>query len=227
MAGFAWRLVNGSAVTDFSDGLVVQGGRPGLLRLLVCRAVRRAVSPGAFGLLGPLAAACTSEAIRRDTGIISWLYWPNLVTIEGRAVARASLSHKVRGVQTIFDISVDCFAGEAPDFSRGLRGTSIRDALGVEIDVALLRDRILHSLDWYFAEWERGMQRKLVDRIQPTISWLGGQVEVLMLDGRLLRGTAKGLDDDGSLMLEERDGRGVQHARTIHPIGVEFVRPVK
>jgi len=93
--------------------------------------------------------------------------------------------------------------------------------------MALLRDKILHALDWYFAEWERGMQRKLVDRIQPTISWLGGEVEVRMLDGRVLLGTAKGLDDYGSLLLEQRDRSGKPEARTIHPVGVEVVKAAK
>jgi len=220
-------VLEGSDVTDFSDGLVVQGGSRGLLRLLACRSVRRAISPRAFSLLGPIAAACASEGIRRDTGIISWLSWPDLVTIDGRAVAKASLSHQGTGLQAVFDISVNCFGGEAPLLSRGLRGTSILDALGVEIDMALLRDKILHALDWYFAEWERGMQRKLVDRIQPTISWLGGEVEVRMLDGRVLLGTAKGLDDYGSLLLEQRDRSGKPEARTIHPVGVEVVKAAK
>jgi biotin-(acetyl-CoA carboxylase) ligase len=227
LAEFGWRVINGLDVTDFSDGLVVEAGSRGLLRLLACRSVRRAISPRAFSLLGPLAAACASEGVRRDTGIISWLQWPNLVTIEGRAVAKASLSHQGTGLQAVFDISVNCFATEEPAFSRGLQGTSILDALGVEIDTSLLRDKILHALDWYFAEWERGMQRKLVDRIQPTISWLGGEVEVRMLDGRLLRGVAKGLDDNGSLLLDQGVRSGKPEARTIHPVGVELVVAVK
>ena len=87
-----WRVRRGSAVQELlCTGLVVQGEGPGMLDLSVCRLASGRSLEG-FGLLGPLAAACTSEGIRRDTGIVSWLHWPNLVTIDGRVVAKTSLS---------------------------------------------------------------------------------------------------------------------------------------
>ncbi len=99
--------------------------------------------------------------------------------------------------------------------------TSIREELGVEIDIDLLRDKILHALNWYFAEWERGMYRKLAERMQPAIAWMGGMVEVSTSDGRVMKGRAKGLDDAGSLLLEQRG-----KTRAVAPEGVELVRAV-
>lgn|GEM_PF-1952818 len=232
MAEFGWRVRRGLAPMSFSDGLVVQGGPRGLLRLSACRAAGRPVTPGAFGLLGPLAAACTSEGIRRDTGIISWLHWPDLVTIDGRVVAKTSLSVTPPAgpgakAQVVFGVSVNCFASRPPSFPSELRATSILDALGVEIDLDLLRDKVLHALDWYFAEWERGMQRKLVDRIRPTIAWVGREIEVRTVDSRVLKGTAEGLDDEGSLLLRRRDGKGSKETVTLSPESVELVRAVK
>ena len=195
-----------------------------MLDLSVCLLFTSQRDPRGAGLLGPLAAACASEGIRRDTGIISWLHWPNLVTIDGRVVAKASLSlaapQEPHGkAQAVFGVSVNCFASTPPSFPSGLPSTSILDVLGVEIDADLLRDKVLHAMDWYFAEWERGMHRKLVDRIEPTVPWLGRDVKVRTVDGKVLAGMAKGLDDDGSLLLE-RGGR----TRAIRPEGVELVR---
>jgi biotin-(acetyl-CoA carboxylase) ligase len=221
MSNFDWTVRRGSGVRRFSDGLVVQGGSAGLLRLWVCRGLS-AGAPGAFGLLGPLAAACTSEGIRRDTGIISWLHWPDLVTIDGRVVARTSLSLEQPSrpgakAHAVFEVSVNCFADGAP-FPMGLPRTSIAQVLGVEIDVVLLREKVLHALDWYLAEWERGMLWKLVERIQPTISWLGQDVEVKTSDGAPLKGTALRMEEDGSLVLQGRA------THTIAPELVEVVR---
>ncbi len=226
MADFGWRLRRGSAVRRFSDGLVVQGGPRGFLHFLACRAANRPASPAAFALLGPLGAACASEGIRRDTGIISWLHWPNLVTVDGRVVAKASLSSPGAGLQAIFDISVDCFSGGGCAFPSGLPTSSILAVLGAEIDENLLRDKILHALDWYFAEWERGMYSKLVARIQPTISWLGCEVDVTMADGRVFEGKARALDDHGSLLLEQISERRSRRTLAIPPADVALVRPV-
>ena len=204
-----WRVRRRSAVRRFSDRLVVQGRRAGLLDLSVCLLATSQGDPRRLGLLGTLAAACTSEGIRRDTGIISWLHWPYLVTIDGRVVATTSRSLAApQGpdgkAKVVLRICVNCSAGSPGEFPSALPSTSILEALGVEIDVDLLRDKVLHALDWYFAEWERGMHRKLVERIEPTISWLGGDVNVRTTDAKVIVGRAKGLDDEGSLLLERR-----------------------
>jgi len=227
LADFHWRVRRASTVGRFSDGLVVQSGTRGLLQLSVCRASARRVASGDFGLLGPLVAACASEGIRRDTGVISWLHWPNLVTIDGRVVAMTSLSltpplEPGSKARVVFGVLVNCSAGRPPSFPSGLPAVSILEALGVEIGVGLLRDKILHALDWYFAEWERGMHRKLVERMEPTISWLGSDVLVRTTDARVLAGRAEGLDDQGSLRLERKAG-----TLTVPAASVELVTAVK
>jgi biotin-(acetyl-CoA carboxylase) ligase len=110
-----------------------------------------------------------------------------------------------------------------------LTPTSIREELGVEIDMRLLRDKILHALTWYQAEWERGMYRKLVERIQPTIPWLGRKVRVETRSHDVLVGRAERLDDTGSLVLAgvERPRRDLGDngpTETLSPGDVELVR---
>jgi biotin-(acetyl-CoA carboxylase) ligase len=224
-----WRVRKASAVRGFSDRLVVQGVRSGMLDLSVCLLASGGAVRERLGLLRPLVAACTSEGIRRDTGIVSWLHWPDLVTIDGRVVAKTSISIAARPgldgkAQVTLSISVNCFAGRRGDFHSALPSTSILDVLGVEIDLDLLRDKALHALNWYYAEWERGMQLKLAKRMQPTISWLGSRVEVRTAGGPALRGRAKAMDDLGSLLLEQDAGR---KTLVIRPETVELVRTVK
>ena len=219
-----WRVRKGSAARRFSDRLVVQGGRPGILELSVFLLASKS-TPGGLGVFRLLAAACASEGIRRDTGIVSWLHWPNLVTIDGRVVAKASLSlaapDAAGKTQVTIGVSVNCSAVDPSDFPTALPSTSILEALGVEIDVDLLRDKILHALYWYDAEWEGGMHRNLVERMRPTIAWLGQNVEVKTASGRSVRGRARELDDLGSLLLEQR-----RKTRSLPPESVELVREV-
>jgi len=229
VAGADWRIREGRSVARFSDRLVVQGRRVGLLDLSVCLLAGDGVSSGSLNLLRPLFAASVSEGIRRDTGIISWLNWPDLVTIDNRVVARTSLSlasHQEPGrvAKIVARILVDCFASRSIGFPLApLPSTSILKSLGVEIDVDLLRDKVLHALNWYHAEWERGMCKKLVERISPTIVWLGRDVEVRLADGSALRGRATSLDDHGSLLLRLKPEGKRSTTLTIRPETVDFV----
>jgi biotin-(acetyl-CoA carboxylase) ligase len=225
-----WRVRKGPSLRRFSDRLVVQGRRAGLLDLSVCLLAGGQTSHGMLGLLGPLAAASTSEGIRRDTGIVSWLHWPNLVTIDDRVVAKTSFSHaELPGsggkTQVVMSVSVNCFSPYGPaGFPSALPSTSILQVLGVEIDVALLRDKVLHAVNWYYSEWERGMHRKITERMLPTIAWLGRDVEVSVAKGPPMRGRAKGLDDFGSLLLEREGRKGGKTTSAIPPESVEFVQ---
>jgi BirA family biotin operon repressor/biotin-[acetyl-CoA-carboxylase] ligase len=228
-----WRVRKGSSVPTFSDRLVVQGGGAGLLDLSVCLSADGREESGRLGLLRPLVAASTSEGIRRDTGVVSWLHWPDLVTIGDRVVATTSLSPAPRSESNektgaVARISVNCFAPRPSEFSAvSMPSTSIRKVLGVEIDVDLLRDKVLHALNWYHAEWQRGMSQKLIERMRPTIACLGREVEVSLAGGRVMKGRASGLDDEGSLMLEQKRARARTTSLRLRSESVNLVRVVR
>lgn len=214
-----------------SDRVVLQGKRRGLLDLSVCLSAGPADVPGGLDLLGSLLAAATSEGIRRDTGIISWLHWPNLVTMDDRVVAKASISPRQASGPNrrlvVARILVDCFASSSYKLTLAeLPSISILEALGVEIDMDIMREKVLHAVNWYHAEWERGMNVKLVQRVRPTVHWLGRKVELVAPGGSRLSGRAKGLDDFGSLLLETKDSRGRLSTRVVAPGTVDFVRVV-
>ena len=183
-------------------------------------------APKNLTLLGPVTVAAVSEAIRKDTGIVSWVHWPDLVTIDGKAVGRALVSPSRSALAVVIGATVNCScpASEVA-FSPTIPSTSILGELGVEIDVDLLREKVLEAIDWYSAEWERGAHGKLVSRIEPSIPWMGATVRVAMAKGARLEGRAAALDESGSLLLE---GAGVQTwSATLSPSEVECVLPVR
>lgn len=227
-----WRVERRPRAERFFEGLVLQGELRGMLDLRAFRTAGDWPPQGAFRLLGPLVAACTSEGIRRDTGVVSWLHWPNLVTIDDKVVAETSVevvppARSRLQARVVLSTSVNCFAADGARPKARSHETSIKEALGVEIDIDLLRDRILQALDWYYDEWARGKHRKLVERIQPTIAWLGREVEVTGPHGSVIRGRAKGLDDFGSLVLDTQDGQGRRASATLDPGSAALVREVR
>jgi len=226
----SWRISSGHSTKSLADRLVLDRSGGGILDLRVQLLVREAVPDRRFDLLRLVVAACTSEGIRRDTGIVSWLHWPDLVTIDDRVVARTTLALTAppqhdRRARIAMGIAVRCFPNRLPAFAPPLPSTSIEGVLGVKIDLALLRDKILHAVDWYHAEWERGMDEKLAERIRPTIPWIGQEVEATLPGLPPARGLAKGLDAFGSLLLDVGDGGGAT-TLTLRPGLVEVVRVV-
>ncbi|MDA4116951.1 MAG: hypothetical protein OK455_01225 [Thaumarchaeota archaeon] len=212
------------ASSGSSLGLIANGSAPrregvrGRLDMSVRMILSSPPSTTEMRLLGPVAAAAVSEAIRKDTGVISWLHWPNLVSIDGRIVGKTSMSSfplpAVRGEKgqkraVVIELSVNCFCAlSRRPSSKEPPPTSLLNVLGVEVDIALLRERILESITWYCAEWERGVYGKLVQRMEPTISWMGRDVVVKTTSGVLLKGRASALAKDGSLLLVQEKPKG-------------------
>jgi len=226
-----WRVRQSDSKNAFSNGLVLQSRRTGILELKILLLIKGPALEG-IGSLLPVCAASTSEAIRKDTGIVSWLHWPDLVTIDGKAVAKTTVhapgpvqGSRPRETRARVGIFVNCFAPTLPKLSSAIPTSSIQAALGVEIDVDLLRDKVIRAFDWYFDEWERGMHQKLAGRIAPTIPWLGREVEVKLRRGGLLRGKADRIDESGSLLIKERGRRS--RILFAPPDLVEYVRTAR
>ena len=216
-----WKLRRGRRLKSPSAGVVLQReGRPGVLDLQICVA-----ASSNLPLLTPVATGALSEAIRKDTGIISWLHWPDLVTIDDRAVGRVSVSPSPDGRAVVIQVLVNCSGRNSPASNTDLASTSIRACLGVEVDKNLLREKILEAIGWYSAEWERGVYSKLVARVQPSIPWMGGNVKVKTREGAVFIGKAVALDESGSLVVEPAHGSEAPARVSVRD--VESVLPVR
>lgn len=180
--------------------------------------VLRFVSTAACNSEGPLvlglvAAFSASEGIRKDTGIISWVEWPDMVTIGGKVVGRTSA--RVRdapksgaegdGATRVAEITIS--VNLSPSKERAGE-TSLLECIGVEVDSTMLLEKILDSLSWMQFGWINGMHDRLLGRVGSMTETLGRTITVRTSeDGSRVEGVALGLDARGRLRVRLGDGR--------------------
>lgn len=153
-------------------------------------------------LLGIIAAFCASEGIRKDTGIISWVRWPNVVAIDGEEVATTS-ALVTRGedksrVELDFSISVSGAVG--------VDGTTLCAKLGVEVDRDLLMEKVLESLSWMQFGWSTGMHDQILGRVRSMTETIGSRVG--LRSGKT--GVAGDVDGAGRLVVLLANGKKVR-----------------
>ena len=79
--------------------------------------------------------------------------------------------------------------------------TSLKIETGQATVVDEFRDQLLSKLaDWY-ARWQSGEWRLILDRWQQLSSYARGSQVTVSLDGEVLSGETSGLTDDGALVL--------------------------
>ncbi len=149
-------------------------------------------------LLGLIAAFSVSEGVRKDTGIISWVRWPNLVTIDGKTVGATSASVTRTGDRGRADLvfSVNISAAE------GVGETSLLDEIGVDVDRDLLMEKVLESLSWMQAGWSNDMHYQILRRVRSMTETIGSAV--VLKSGA--RGVVKEMDAKGRLIVHLSDG---------------------
>lgn len=150
--------------------------------------------------LGLVAAFSASEGIRKDTGIISWVRWPNSVAIEGKTVAatRARVTRDGESNRAVLDFTINV----SSPVTEGV--TSLLEAVGVEIDRRILLDKVLESLAWMHAGWVNGMHPQVLRRVKSMTETLGTSVSVSRRGSRIV-GVASDIDEMGRLVVQLRD----------------------
>lgn len=130
------------------------------------------------GGLSPLALAAVaafsiSEGVRKDTGIISWVRWPDRVAILDSVVGRSAVSLLPgRDGRAILNFSVNLLnVGETG-------ATSLEEQLGVQVDEKMLLDKILESLSWMHFGWTNGMEEHVLKRVRLMTETLERRVSV-------------------------------------------------
>jgi BirA family biotin operon repressor/biotin-[acetyl-CoA-carboxylase] ligase len=154
-------------------------------------------------------AAALARAIRRETGLIPQVKWPNDILIRGRKVAgiltemSAELDH---ARQVILGIGVDVNQ-VAGDFSPDLRkvATSLRIESGGVIDRPELAAAILRELDRDYARACGKGFAALADEWEAQCVTLGSNVTIHIGDRRV-QGRAESLDDAGALLVRTQHG---------------------
>lgn len=140
----------------------------------------------------------TSEGIRKDTGIITWIGWPNRVTTEGRTAATTSMTRGLRGRQDWIVLTSRIRTGRS---SHDESEVSLWDLLGVEVEPTLLTEKVLESLSWMYDGFLNRLDQRMMQRVASMVDLMGTKVEAFHKGGRVA-GTLSGVDDVGRLILK-------------------------
>jgi BirA family biotin operon repressor/biotin-[acetyl-CoA-carboxylase] ligase len=172
--------------------------------------LRPNLSPQETTRLTVASATALARAIRKETGVLPQIKWPNDILIRGRKVAGilTEMSAELDRVKhVILGIGVDVNL-TAADFSPDLRkiATSLKIESGESIDRPQLAATVLRELDRDYARACGKGFAALADEWEAQCATLGSNVTIHLGD-RTVRGRAESLDDDGTLLVRTQHGR--------------------
>jgi biotin-(acetyl-CoA carboxylase) ligase len=159
--------------------------------------------------LSLITAFSVSEGIRKDTGIISWVRWPDRVVIGAATVGRggASLVSQGRGGRSIGERAIlEMSVNRLRSRMSSAAVTSLEKELGAKVDEQMLLGKMLESLSWMHFGWTNGMQEHVMKRVSAMTETIGTKVS-FVLDGKRLSGLATEVDPSGRLLVEVDAGK--------------------
>jgi BirA family biotin operon repressor/biotin-[acetyl-CoA-carboxylase] ligase len=157
-----------------------------------------------FGLLPLMAGASVASAIAMEYGLDASVKWPNDVLVGGRkACGILGELFKAQGRDlAVMGIGVNVnnrIRNAGYEFSGA--STSIMEEFGRDAHIETLEVAILEELGFRLELLEAGEHRKILDDWRQLSSTLGREVSVSTPSG-IVKGVARDIDDDGSLLLE-------------------------
>ncbi len=159
--------------------------------------------------LGMTVFSCVpiGRAIEKITGIEVGLKWPNDLEIRGSKVGGIL----VEGVSTAGKldfavVGIGINANSEPPADEAPNATSIRCALGREVDLDELAKAIFREFESFYEDVENGSLREEYLR---RSSILGRKVELSSQSG-VVNGTATDIGEKGSLLLSADDGQEIE-----------------
>ena len=149
------------------------------------------------------------EAISELTDLGPTVKWPNDVLVNGRKVSgiliETAVESGVVGYAVVgIGLNVNFDPSEFPEIASS--ATSLRAETGRVQDRERVLVAVLASLDSLYARVRHG--ESLIDEWGKRLETLGRDVQVRWKD-RLLEGRATGIDDQGNLLLSQKDGSTV------------------
>jgi BirA family biotin operon repressor/biotin-[acetyl-CoA-carboxylase] ligase len=171
----------------------------------------------------PLAAGvgCV-EAIREATGVETALEWPNDIVRDCRKLGGIlcetdflgnAVSHSILGV----GLNI---GQKKRDFPPELRSsaTSLRLALGREVERPALETALWKGLDRWYAAFSRGRREEIIRAYVAKLAFSVGSVVEIRTGERTLRTVFRGVDFRARLILE-KDGK----AQTVSPAEIRAI----
>lgn len=168
------------------------------------------LKPQEAAQLTMLTGLAVAEAIESLTGLAVSLKWPNDILIRGRKVGgilteASSTSEKLDYVVVGIGLNVNFRASELPEMATP--ATTLFDELGCEVSRLQLLQAILARLEARYLRLRSGerFQAEWAGKLET----IGQYVEVAGADG-IQRGWARGVSEDGALIVEREDGQIAQ-----------------
>lgn len=153
-------------------------------------------------------AVAVVEGVHEVTGLAPSIRWPNDVLVGGRklgGVIAEAQAYRQEISQVIVGVGVNCNTSESE--MQALRGeaTSIGMELGRRIEISRVRLAILDSFSALYDRWKSG--RDLGQTWRQKVATLGSDVSIkLKSEEGAFSGTARGIDDDGNLIVSRGKG---------------------
>jgi BirA family biotin operon repressor/biotin-[acetyl-CoA-carboxylase] ligase len=170
-------------------------------------------APLPFPHLLPLAAGlAASDAVRESAGFEPRLKWPNDIVHEGKKLG-GILSEAVSGTSggdfAVLGVGLNVGHGTA-DFPEDLRGlaTSVRLAAGRAVPVKTLLDALCRALERWYNVLARGEPGTVVRAFEARSAFPAGAALRIETAEGTFDADYRGLDANGRLVVERRDGAG-------------------
>lgn len=163
-------------------------------------------------LLTLLASIAITETIKKTGVRNTSIKWPNDVLIEGKKAAGVLTEMEPRGDRVDYIVvgigvninmtreQIKRELGEAAKFA-----TSLRENLGVDIDRAKFAGDLLYELESWYRTFNRRGKSSIIKEWTERWGGFNKRVRVSAEDGKVIEGTATGIDGEGHLLIKKED----------------------
>ena len=160
--------------------------------------------------LPPLAIGlAVAETLHEICGLRAKIKWPNDVRVKGRKICGVLVERAAgpAGAALLFGVGVNVnqsegdFAGEMKD-----KATSVARESGRTFNRLELLTRIVAAGRRLRDQLAKGRAVQVIDAIRRRLDCVGRIVTVVPENGRLVEGTALGIETDGGLLVREANG---------------------
>jgi len=159
-----------------------------------------------LSLLPLTAGVACLEAVREATGLRAALEWPNDIVWKNRKLGGILCEGEFLGNTVSFAVlGIGLNIGQkTADFPSALRrtATSLRLALGREVDKAALEKALWSELGRWFSAWVRGRKEEIVRAYESGLVIRTGAAVKVRKEGEARRGIYRGIDLRARLKIE-------------------------
>lgn len=167
--------------------------------------LRPDVLPQQAPFLTILSAVSAVKAVRKVTGLSTWIKWPNDIIINkkkagGILTEMSAETDRVKFLILGMGINVNNDRDSLPS-----NATSLKIEFGNPVSRIALAQEILRELEFHYLRWVDGKWKSIRGEWQNLSETLGKRVAVVC-HGRSVEGNARDIDEDGGLLLRRDNG---------------------